>query len=178
MTVGRVYKIVNEDESIIYVGATIQKLSTRFSMHKANYRRWIAQKAGCCAMVYYSFRDHGLESFRIELLEEIEFIDRRELLQLENRYISDLECCNRQNAYRSPEEKMEQKKRYQMKTLQKRKEKIHCDCGGTYSQGSKMYHFNVSKNTNFIQILSKCLTSGRNRLTLPFSSIANEPCEP
>jgi hypothetical protein len=77
MTVGRVYKIVNEDESIIYVGATIQKLSTRFSMHKTNFRRWIAQKAGFCAMVYHSFRDHGLESFKIE------FTDHRELLQLE-----------------------------------------------------------------------------------------------
>jgi hypothetical protein len=162
MTVGRVYKIVNKDESIIYVGATIQKLSTRFSMH---YRRWIAQTAGCCAMVYHSFRDHGLESFKIE------FTDRRELLQLENRYISDLECCNRQNAYRSPEEKMEQKQRYQMKTLQKRKEKIDCDCGGTYSQGPKQHHFTLSKKrTSFRYCQSSSQPEGTSGLYLSHRS--------
>jgi hypothetical protein len=124
MTVGRVYAIVNNDESIRYVGSTTKTLNQRFSTHKSNYKRWIDGKGRCC-MIYHAIREHGIDSFHIEMLEEIEFNDKCELLQLENKYISELECVNKHSAFTGIKSDTEQeyKKLYYEANQEKIKEK-------------------------------------------------------
>ncbi len=37
---GKIYKIVSSQTPLVYIGCTVQKLSTRFSMHKCDYRKY------------------------------------------------------------------------------------------------------------------------------------------
>lgn len=81
---GRVYKIVNSDDALLYVGSTTQTLSKRMSTHrstaKADERK-----------LYRHMRNIGIHKFQILLLEETGPITRDELRALEHKYICELD---------------------------------------------------------------------------------------
>lgn len=83
--IGRIYKIISEaDESVT---CTIQALRYRLSKHKSSYKRWKNGAIKNCCMIYHEFNKYGVESFKIELIEEIQFDDRCDLYRRENHYI-------------------------------------------------------------------------------------------
>lgn len=154
--IGRVYKICNND-----VGSTTQCLSKRFSQHKSKYTRWMDGKhANCPAMICHSFEEHGVDAFHIELLEEIEFVDKCQLLQAENRYISELECVNKKLAFTGMS-KLECKKQYGNRYREANRDKIHqklnqkfnCDCGGKYTYVHKAAHMKTKKHIDYLNSL-------------------------
>ena len=95
--IGYIYKIVNDDESVCYIGSTSQKITQRFSDHKRHYKQWKDGKVGCC-MIYHEFDKYGVDAFTIELVEEIEYTDKCELFKRENYYISSIDCVNKRQA--------------------------------------------------------------------------------
>jgi group I intron endonuclease len=74
MTKGYVYKITNNKTSDIYIGSTIQELKNRFKTHKSNVR------IGKISTLYDYMRQHGIDNFIIELIEECDGdeLDRKE----------------------------------------------------------------------------------------------------
>lgn len=75
---GFIYKIINEDSNNIYIGSTKQTLKQRYYVHKSKKK-----KSYCSSEIIIN----GLNP-SIILLEEIEFIDRKDLLNKEKYYIN------------------------------------------------------------------------------------------
>lgn len=96
--IGYVYTIVNEDESVVHIGSTTRKLNLRYNHHKCNYKRWKDGKIKSCCMIYHEFDKYGVDAFKIEVLEEVEFEDKCELYRRENHYISATNCVNKNSA--------------------------------------------------------------------------------
>ncbi len=82
---GRVYKIVNSVDSLVYVGSTTQTLAKRMTTHRNN------AKLGKPELVYYHMRELGISKFEIFLLQETAAITREALRALEHKWICELD---------------------------------------------------------------------------------------
>lgn len=79
MDKGNIYKITNIVNGKIYIGCTIHSLKRRFSEHL--YR---CEKTDINTKLYNSIRKYGIESFKIELIEEC---DLNVIYETEKKYI-------------------------------------------------------------------------------------------
>ena len=75
-----IYKISNTKTSDIYIGSTIQEIKNRFKTHKSNARIGKKEK------LYEFMREHGIDNFSIELLEECDLKNKKELGIKEKKY--------------------------------------------------------------------------------------------
>lgn len=82
---GYVYKIVNDRDDNVYVGSTGCSLRMRMKGHRADARK------GKQSWLYIFMRLYGIEHFKIEEIECIDFEDRQELFDLEIYYINQYE---------------------------------------------------------------------------------------
>lgn len=98
---GKVYKIVHNKSNICYVGSTFNSLAQRWQHHKADYAKWLNGKKDNIA-IYAYFKKHGIENFRIMLIQEYEVLDRRHLETKEQLWISKLKACNTNNPIELP----------------------------------------------------------------------------
>lgn len=85
---GRIYKIVNNVNDLMYVGSTTQTLSQRMTTHRSH------AKNGNIRKVYVYMREIGVSKFEILLLEETKAITREALRALEHKYICELDTVN------------------------------------------------------------------------------------
>ena len=60
---GKIYKILNTIDDEIYVGSTVQKLSTRLAHHRSHTKFEVKHK------INQHMIDVGVENFYIELIE-------------------------------------------------------------------------------------------------------------
>jgi hypothetical protein len=141
---GYIYKIANSDETIIYIGSTTQTIDKRFDCHKRSYKCWIEGKSRCAAMIYHHFRDHGIDNFSIKLISDHEIGNTEQLLQFEQLVIDSTNCVNKNAAWRSEEERQEQKRTYRESHSDKHRaytsEAVQCPCGEIYTRGHKIRH--------------------------------------
>lgn len=98
--IGRIYKITNADESVIYIGATKLQLKERFNRHKSDYKRWANGTHHCSAMIYHNFLSDGIDNYDIHLIAEHEVTNKRELDRLEQEQINRHNCVNRIRSHR------------------------------------------------------------------------------
>ncbi|GMF37129.1 unnamed protein product [Phytophthora lilii] len=106
--IGRVYKISNADETIVYIGSTTKTLKERWWAHKANYNRWVDGKVDRCpATIFPHFQEHGIDNFSIHLISDHEVEDKRQLHEFEQLVIDSTTCVNRQPAYRTHEQRVQ-----------------------------------------------------------------------
>ncbi|KAF1778887.1 GIY-YIG domain [Phytophthora cactorum] len=131
--IGRVYKITNADESIVYIGSTAESLRRRFKRHTYGFKH---------------FRKHGVDSFSIHLISEHEIENSQQLHEFEQLVIDQTSCVNKNAAYRTKEQRKEKvNQRYQCdkeQRLEKARqysqankdnikarmsERINCGCG-------------------------------------------------
>ena len=82
---GRVYKISNDIDDLLYVGSTTTALSKRMWKHRDN------TKLGKQSCIYKHMREIGVEHFKIVLLEMHENITKEELRAIEDKYIKELD---------------------------------------------------------------------------------------
>lgn len=124
--IGRVYKIINSDESIMYIGSTTQTLQQRWRMHKNNYRRWTESKGNNCSIFSY-FKEHGVDAFSIHLVSEHQLENRKQLCEFEQLLIDRSVCVNQVRAHRSADQLKESvreaSKRYNLNHREKRQTK-------------------------------------------------------
>ncbi len=99
MKTGRIYKIHNDDETIIYVGSTMQKIKDRWWGHKTSYRRWVGGNKKCSISIFPYFEEHGIEKFKIILIKEYQVIDKKHLRAYEQLWMGKLKCVNKQTSF-------------------------------------------------------------------------------
>jgi group I intron endonuclease len=74
-----IYKIVNDINDKVYIGKTRSSLKERFRQHRQDH-----QKARCWERpLYRAMRKYGFEHFRIELIEETDFPEEREIFWID-----------------------------------------------------------------------------------------------
>jgi len=83
---GRIYKITNKENGLIYIGCTISSLDKRFKEHlsrcfSSNYK----------SKLYNSMKKYGQENFTIELIEECDF---NLIYETEKKYIDQYNSYN------------------------------------------------------------------------------------
>ena len=164
---GKIYKMYNQYG--VYFGSTTKTLKERFNKHKIN-----SKNKKCTSHILFK---NGCD-VTIELLEEVEFDDIKELRIREAYYIKNLECINKQIPNRTHKETnkayyethKEQIKQYREKNKkkikeqakdyretnknnisEKRKVKITCDCGLVVRKDNILRHCRSKKHLKYIE---------------------------
>jgi hypothetical protein len=108
---GKIYMIIDVDGRIRYYGSTTLTLMERWWAHKSNFNTWKKGSGSSCA-IYKYFDKHGIDNFRIELVEDYPCDNDEQLRMKEDEYIRENECVNEQRAYTTYEEKLEKYRQY------------------------------------------------------------------
>ena len=96
----KIYKIVSDSTDQVYYGSSTQKLSLRFSDHKASYKIWTKNKKKYTTS--YEIIKHG--DSKIILVEKFPCDDKDELRARERYHIENNNCINKHIPTRSKEE--------------------------------------------------------------------------
>ena len=92
---GRIYKIINQDSSVCYVGSTFHTLKHRFSVHKKDSKN---EKKKMRCTIHNLFREQGAENFKIILLKQYNVEDKKHLEAYEQLWINKMNCINKRGA--------------------------------------------------------------------------------
>jgi hypothetical protein len=92
---GKIYKIVNEDESEIYIGSTCVTLCNRLAQHKNEFKLFKEGKKISKITSFILFEKYGINNCRILLLEEYSCNTKEQLTSREGYYIKTLNCVNK-----------------------------------------------------------------------------------
>jgi group I intron endonuclease len=103
---GKIYKLVNNNDSEIYVGSTHYPLSIRFNLHKSH-----AKGKNKNNKVYNHLNHVGFDNVRIELIEEYPCESKRELEQRERYWIETLKPNLNKNMPSRTQEEIKEIKR-------------------------------------------------------------------
>ena len=106
---GKIYKIVDNAYTKMYIGSTTQPLYKRFSYHKKDYIIWKNNKRNK-VMVFDIFEEFGIDNCKIELITECPCENRMELNRKEGEYIKNNNCVNKRIAGRTQQEWRESNK--------------------------------------------------------------------
>lgn len=119
--IGRIYKIINDMNNLIYVGATTQKLNKRWIGHMSNFNTGKAPNKP----LHKAFREIGVSHFCIELIEEFYIDNQEELHQKEYEYQMILNTSegNGYNQIKAPLFAEKDRKAYREFNLEERREK-------------------------------------------------------
>lgn len=129
---GYLYKITANNGQLIYYGATTQPLQERFRAHKKDFKRFSTGKTNTKCSSIYCFR---YPDVKIELIETVEMIDRKELDQLEGQLIKEnYDNCVNKNIPMNPRCYRDAKYYY------KNNYKVTCTCGRLVSKRGLQTH--------------------------------------
>jgi len=161
---GKIYKIISSTSNYVYVGSTTNTLSTRFSLHKSQY------KIGKNKSLNMIFDNNNIDNCYIELIKNYPSSCRNELEREEgielrkiNNDTSTKEICLNYNIpgrthkeweNDNKEKITEYQKQYYDNNKDQRKqyinEKYTCECGGKYLRTHKTTHEKTKKHQSFI----------------------------
>jgi hypothetical protein len=79
---GSVYKIVNDQDDLVYIGSTVGTIEKRFNRHKKD-----ARNDSTCAL-HFHMRALGFEHFSIHLIDTVRWATVDELQVVESKYIT------------------------------------------------------------------------------------------
>ncbi len=158
---GFIYKISSPQTDKVYIGSTTYSIKDRLSKHKNQYKR------------YQNVKDHYVSSFeivkyddvKIELIEEIEYVNKKQLFEREKYFMETIQnVVNKHRPIATKQEKKEQKKEYSVQNKDKIKEahkqyykknkdilneKYKCECGGSYSRAHHSSHNKTKRHVNY-----------------------------
>jgi len=165
---GKIYKLVNDVDNLIYIGSTCNRLCKRLGDHKSS------AKVHKERLVYKHLNEIGWENVQIILVEKFECKTKEELRARERYWIETLEAkLNKQIPTRTKkeidkkyrEENKEKVKETQRLYRDKNKEelankskeyrtkkhdditkRVYCDCGGYYQFAHKYHHTHTKKH--------------------------------
>lgn len=161
--IGKIYKLFVEGEEDIYIGSTCKSLKERLNNHKKNYRKYLNNEE----KINYSFKlfeKYEIDNVKIALLEELEFVDKKELYNLESHYIkNNINCVNKNIPGRTVKQYRRDNKQilndknklyYQInkdKINERQKTKHICICGGKFTYNHKLRHLTTIKHQTYIK---------------------------
>ena len=114
-TIGKIYKLVSNETTDIYIGSTTQPLSKRLGNHKSSFHAFMKTETGDNRNKFMSsFHLVKYEDCQIILIESYECNSRDELVRRERYYIDTLDCVNKQfkNKNKSTLEAVDEKKQF------------------------------------------------------------------
>jgi len=117
LKVGYIYKICNKNSDKIYIGSTVKSLQERFSQHLRVYKYYLNSNNKYLTSIEI-VKD---ETSYIEQLAEVQFYDKKELLNKESLFIDMYKdiCVNKNIVFNVTD-----RKQYIKKYYEKNKEKI------------------------------------------------------
>ena len=89
------YKIVNEGETMVYVGSTKKDLKVRLAEHIISHYNSKYKNKNPLSSYYIIDSNY----FKIDLIEEVDCISNKERLQKEQEYINQFSGINKNRAY-------------------------------------------------------------------------------
>ena len=116
---GKIYKITNDHNDDIYIGATCDTIIKRFSCHKLEARK----EHNKHRPLYKLINEIGFERFRIELIEDYPCEDKYQLRQREGYYIREMANMNIKNEGVTAEDHKKKHKEWYEKNKETEKEK-------------------------------------------------------
>jgi len=150
--IGRIYRILDNTNGSFYIGSTIKDLKERLRGHETSARS-SAEGYGLASKPIIQNKDYC-----IQLLEQCDCENRKDLLQREQYYMGLYpRCLNKNRACLTPEVKREiDKQRYiqnKPDILQRKKlydqKYIECPCGSGYSMSHRARHLRTDKCKSF-----------------------------
>ena len=182
---GKIYKVVNNLDSEIYVGSTTMDLDKRMIKHTCD-----AKQRPHLSKFYTYMNDTGIDNFEIELIEDYPCETQEELRKREGKVIKAMATLNQRIAGRTPAEydkeykkknkdkinkrrnerrkenpektKEEYKKygklyrqRHPEKIKEKASERIECECGGSYRRSDKSQHIQSKKHLKALGLFNE-----------------------
>lgn len=102
LIIGYVYRLTCNNPDLIYYGSTIQTLLKRFYLHKHDFK---TDRGSCTSKTL--FEVGGVE---IELVLEVEVNSIIELREIEQTYIENDICVNKQRSFIAQEQRIQLKK--------------------------------------------------------------------
>jgi hypothetical protein len=172
---GKIYKLVNTEGTLTYIGSTCQSLAQRKAKHHSNYKCWKNGKVHFVSS--YKIFDDDEEGCQIVLLEAFPCDSKIELEKRERHYIESNTCINKYRPTRTDKEYYEDNKPklLQMQKIyreenikqilerdrlyreknknvlnQKKKVKHKCVCGGNYTAANKAGHMKSLKHQKYM----------------------------
>lgn len=160
---GKIYKLVDLETDMCYIGSTCEKtLARRLATHINYYKNYKKQKCGFVTSFYILEKNN----YSIQLIENYPCSTKDELTAREGFYISSLNCVNKRVEGRT---RKETTKSYYEKNKQKINEKNKqryeinkeyrhiqkntnndCECGGHFTNANKASHLKSKKHLKFI----------------------------
>ena len=154
----KIYKITNDFNNDIWIGTTCDTLIKKFSVHRAEAIRNVRKDC----IIQNHIREHGLDRFRIQLIEDFPCEDVYQLRQRQGHYIREMKAINKYADYKDYREKnreciKERKNEYiqnpEVKELikEKKSETIACECGCSVRRDSLSRHRKTKVHISFIE---------------------------
>lgn len=117
---GKIYKIVDNAYTKMYIGSTTRKLCKRFYDHRSGYKKFQLGKYDKIT-VFDIFDEFGIENCKIELIENYPCSSKEELERREGELIKDNICVNKIIPRRTEKEYYEDNK----EKIKERKDKYN-----------------------------------------------------
>ena len=105
---GKIYKLINIEGTLTYIGSTTQSLAKRKANHHSNYKNWINGTYHFVSS--YKIFDDDEDGCQIVLLEAFPCETKEELEKRERYYIENNECVNKVRPTRTQKEYYEDNK--------------------------------------------------------------------
>ena len=156
----KIYKLINTEGTLCYIGSTTQKLSLRKAHHHGDYRR-LKNNKGTYLSSFEIYEDDEHDC-KIILLEAYPCDSKEELGKRERYYIESTECVNKNRPTRTKKEwRIDNKdiiKKYSKEYRSINKERIDkretdyvdCECGSKYPRYRKCRHFRSKKHIKYM----------------------------
>jgi len=142
--VGYIYSLTCSNPNLIYYGSTTKSLNERLINHRSKK---------CTSRILFEWGN-----VKINMLEEIEFEDKQELLDRESYYIRNLKCVNKVIPNRTVKEyRDDYYKKNRDEILNKQKKIVKCECGLNFTIHHEARHKRCKQHLQFIKYGNKLL---------------------
>ena len=106
---GKIYRLTCNNLDLVYYGSTVDTLERRLKGHISKYNAWLRDNT---KDYLSSFKLLEVGDVEIELIIDCPCESKRELEEVEQTFIQNDDCCNKQRAFRTKEQKKEYNKEY------------------------------------------------------------------
>lgn len=137
---GTVYKIIPKDENgpECYVGSTTQKLKTRLTQHRNDFKQWWENNYHWVS-IFHIFLLYGID--RVDIIE-LESCQLDQLKQREQWWISEMSIVEQRRAFMTEKQRREQQ-------IEVNKYAYSCECGGKYTNNGRASHRRTARHKRY-----------------------------
>ena len=159
----KIYKLVNSDNTLCYVGSTTQPLSKRKAEHHSSFKCW--QKKRTKYLTSFKLFENNENDVDIVLIENYPCSNKEELHKRERYYIDLMECVNKNKPTRTQKEwlreHLERVTKINMKNITVSLTEhpscgiFTCECGKIFTLENKQSHDKSVKHIKYLEKMNQ-----------------------